>query len=134
MKETTAKIAAKWWADKLRHRHPQNNGDFSQTGALVMGMASMLQRAEAGTRTPEMEDKFEAELAALLMSFTRKDVTLSTDYHPCAELQWAASAACIDLGMASLPWKTYMDIDGDTITVSWPGGKETLAQKETHED
>lgn len=70
----------------------------------------MLQLAEASKRSAKQINQFEIELSKLFQAVTNVDYCrlASVDYHPCAVLEAAAKAAGIDLGKASMPWKTSM--------------------------
>jgi len=120
MKRETAKRAAHWWADRLRGESKLDNGDSSETGAMVWAMATMLQQAEKDNRAPEQIDAFEDALTDVLIE-NEPRIQFSgfgVDYHPDWILSKAAERAGVDLGMASLPWKTYMHIKGDSVRVA----------------
>jgi hypothetical protein len=75
----------------------------------------LLQQVEKEKQSPEQINGFENALAILLF---KKDIDfLSVDYHPDRTLEEAADAVGLDLGMATLPIKTTMHIDGEKITV-----------------
>ena len=117
MKQETAARAAKWWTDFLRNGAPLDNGDQSLTGALTMLLALEAQAAIAESITPEQIDKFESELSTLIMG-NELGCSLGVDYHPGPFLRQAARQAEINLDGPMLPWKTRMQISGDTIKVS----------------
>ena len=125
MKRSTAEKAAKWWADHLRKDALLDHGDTSLTGAMTIGMAAMLQESEKKGQTPEQIDAFENALAKIL---AKKDgyVYLGVDYNPDHLLVEAAKEAELKLGMTTLPWKTGMWIDNDTIKVSLGYGAEGI--------
>lgn len=115
MNKQTAQKAARWWADQLRGHAKLDNGDQSETGAMTFVMSRILQSKEKAGQTPAQVDRFESALAILIYKgdFDFIDV----DYHPDPILEQAADEAGLSLGMASLPWKTTMHIDGDKVTV-----------------
>ena len=120
MKRETAKRAARWWAGRLRGQSKLDNGDQSETGGMVWAMATMLQQTEKDNRAPEQIDAFEIALTDVLIE-NESRIQFSgfgVDYHPDWILSRAAERAGVDLGMVSLPWKTYMHIRGDSVRVS----------------
>ena len=125
MKRSTAEKAAKWWANHLRKDALLDHGDTTPTGAMTIGMAAMLQATEKKGQTPEQIDAFEKSLAQIL---AKKDgyVHLGVDYNPGYLLVEAAEKAELNLGMTTLPWKTGMWIDNDTIKVSLGYGAEGI--------
>lgn len=116
MNEQTAQKAAKWWADQLRGNAKLDNGDDSPQGGMVAAMAMLLQSKEKTRVSDEAIDKFEQELAKILIEKNTR--YLGVDYHPDHILSEAADRACLPLGMTTLPWKTSMYIDNDEVRVS----------------
>jgi hypothetical protein len=117
MNEQTAQKFAKWWADHLRCNAKLDNGDKSYQGAMTLGLASMLQEKEKAGQTLEQIDKFEKELAGLLLQDSRDFVYVSVDYAPDCMLSFAAEKANLQLGSTTLPWKTNMWINKDEIEI-----------------
>jgi hypothetical protein len=118
MKKSTAKRAAKWWADHLRGIAPLDHGDSSETGFMVKGLAAMLQKSERQAQTTAEIDAFEWHLAQILSESDRDYITVSVDYHPDFTLSTAAQRANLKLGMTTLPWKTNMIIEGEKIKIA----------------
>jgi len=120
MKRTTAEKAAKWWADRLRGQAKLDNGDTSKTGGMAWAMPMMLQQTEKDQRTLEQIDGFEDALTDVLMeNESRIEFSgFGVDYHPDWILTKAAERAGVSLGMVSLPWKTYMRIQDETVHVA----------------
>lgn len=129
MKENTAKLAAKWWADHIREGARLDNGDRSYEGAMAMGMAKMLQKKELESWTIETIDAFEQELADRFFKYeTDGYVCILNDYAADPVFHECAQKVGVRLGIATLPWKTSMYIltknGKDTIKVSLGyGGK-----------
>jgi len=114
--EKQAKAAAKWWADQLRGVAPLDNGDASETGTMTYVLAAMLQDVEKAKQDGAGIDRFEAELAGIIM--TQQPRQIGVDYHPDYCLAQAAAAAGLPLGMSTLPWKTQMIFEGDAVKVA----------------
>ena len=117
MDKITAQKASKWWADRLRNPAKLDNGDYSETGAMTLIMATMLQSAERVNLDAAKIDLFEEELTQLILD---EDCSIiGVDYGPDWILMQAAEKAELDLGMCTLPWKTVMWLDRDgTIKVA----------------
>jgi len=126
MKQETARKAAKWWADKLRHGAKMDNGDDSEVGMFTMIAALMLQETEKFKQSDDAIDKFEDELAKSVEKMSGNWISFGVDYHPDRVLQDAADRAGLELGMTTLPWKTNMYITGDTVKVSYGYGAEAV--------
>lgn len=116
MEQKTAEKAAKWWADKLRVFAELDNGDKSENGEGIMFLGLLVQVIEKTKRTPEQADAFEKSLADVLMKENPR-WGFGVDYDPDKILTDAAEAAGVDLGVASLPWKTMMFIHEETVSV-----------------
>jgi len=116
MKTETAERAAAWWANQLRGNAKLDHGDDSNTGLLTIMLATILQEQEARQREGSAVDRFERELMKAIIE--EEPWCISVDYHPDQLLTKAAEKSGINLGMASLPWKTNMWIEDDTIRVS----------------
>ena len=117
MKKETAKKAAKWWADHLRGNARLDNGDRSETGAMTLVLATILQAKEKEKQSAEQIDRFEAELTKVLLKEKGNYVTVGVDYDPDYLLCVAAELAELPLGGATLPWKTTMWIEDDSVKV-----------------
>ncbi len=119
MDKKTAKRAAKWWSDHLRHGAPMDNGDTSPNGPMTMMLGTLVQDRMRSQITPEAIDRFEQELAEIIVEEAGEYtfMHIGVDYHPDGVLAQAANRARIDVDFA-LPWKTSMWIEKDRITVS----------------
>ena len=112
------KVAAKWWADRLRNVGPGNfnNGDESSTGGMAMALATLL--AMNSQPSEDAIDLFEAKLAETIKKHVedRGSMTLSVDYGP----DYILSSVAQETGVSSngFPWKTTMWIYKDKVTVS----------------
>ncbi len=114
--EVTARKAASWWADHLRNGAKLDNGDMSETGAMTMALGMMAQTTFSATDAQNFED---ALVDILVYGGEYGEIRyLGVDYHPCGELQEAATKANVSLGSSDLPWKTSMYFDGGKITFS----------------
>lgn len=122
-------IAVNWWADKLKgckhsglseeeRRDPANNS---------YQLAEMLMTLSKPKVTDEQINKFKESLTALLEQ--NIPYAISVDYGPDTTLRTALDAAGIDAGMGTLPIKTVMWIDGESVKVRYGYGAdvETLA-------
>ena len=111
------KVAAKWWADKLRKVGPGNfdNGD-SSTGGMAMLLATML--AMESQTSDEAIDLFEERLAETIKEQVeaRGSMTLSVDYSPDYILGNLAQETGVST--SRFPWKTTMWIEKDNVSVS----------------
>jgi len=101
-----AKVAAKWWADRLRESTKLDNADPSETGALTFMMAKILQSKMAEKRTLEQIQLFEDVLYKKLLDYDY--YWIGIDYHPIKIFVEAAKEAGFELSMSCLPWKTNM--------------------------
>jgi len=102
-----AQRAAKWWADCLRNGAKLDNGAKDHSNLMAQGLAGLLQKA--AKRPVDAIDRFEAALCEYFVSIeTDSYYMASVDYNPCPNLANAAEKAGMNLGMASLPWKTSM--------------------------
>ena len=118
--ETNVVVAAKWWADQLRTRTKQDNGEV---------MASMLATLASQRREdPLRVDVFERELLMRLDRDTNEHldgcVTLSCDYGAEGLLRDAAKAAGIVPMCPPFPMKTTMWVRSDSVTVRHGYGAE----------
>lgn len=112
------KVAAKWWADKLRNVGPGNfdNGDDSSAGGMLMVLASML--ALQNQASDESVDLFEEELAETIKEQVESQgsMTLSVDYGPDYIL--GSIAEKTGVGTGGFPWKTTMWVRANKVEVS----------------
>ena len=112
------KVAAKWWADKLRKVGPGNfdNGDSSSTGGMAMLLATML--AMDSHPSDEAIDLFEERLADTIKEHVEAygSMTLSVDYGPDYILGNLAQETGVSTN--GFPWKTTMWIEKDKVSVS----------------
>lgn len=117
------KVAAKWWADKLRNPNlgSFDNGDDSSTGgfAMILGLMNAMNRQVSD----ENVSNFENELAELIKESveSRGTMYLDCDYGPGYELSDLASKHSIDPSL--FPWKTQMHISSEVVKVSCGYGK-----------
>ena len=112
------KVAAKWWADKIRNvgLGNFNNGNTGSSGGIAMAMASMI--ALKKQSSSEAIDLFEEKLAETIKESVEKcgPMTLSVDYDPDCVLSSHAEEAGVSLN--AFPWKTMMWISEDKVSVS----------------
>ena len=112
------RVAAKWWADKLRYVSPTNfdNGDNSKTGAYTMMLATVL--ALDSETSLESIDLFEEKLANKIKEHVEAygSLTLSVDYAPDDILSSIAYETNVCTN--GFPWKTTMWIREDDVSVS----------------
>lgn len=112
------KVAAKWWADKIRNVGPGNfdNGDSSSQGGMAIMMASMLAMKTAPSS--ESIDLFEERLAETIKEKVENggSITLSVDYHP----DYILSSIANETGVSAsgFPWKTTMWVKSNHVSVS----------------
>lgn len=117
------KVAAKWWADKLRNPNlgSFDMGDDSRTGglAMILGMMNAMNRQAPD----ENVSNFESELAELIKERVEScgSMYLDCDYGPGFELYNLASKHNVDSSL--FPWKTHMHISSDEVKVSCGYGK-----------
>ena len=109
----TSKVAAKWWADKLRYGTVQNNGEDMQS--MMMTLFAM----RASKFNGDDINEFERVLAELVDNDidARGSAYLRVDYHPEGLLRDAAEEANIDVSF-KLPVKTSMRVSEEEVTVS----------------
>ena len=116
MKSSTAKKAAKWWADQLRNGAKLDNGDKSDAGFTTHMLATL---AQSNRNIPEEKIiLFENSLTKFVLDEKMTTVILGCDYHPDRQLLLASEEAGIEVGMTDFPWKTTMWIKDDVVEVS----------------
>lgn len=112
------KVAAKWWADKLRKVVPRNYdiGDTSSTGGMVMLLASVL--AMNSQPSDKAINLFEERLADTIKKHVEDNcsMTLSVDYGPDYILDKLAQETGVSANR--FPKKTTMWIKKDKVSVS----------------
>lgn len=112
------KVAAKWWADKLRKPIPGSfdNGDDSSNGGFAMILALM--NAMNRQAPDENISNFENELAELIKESVevQGSMSLDCDYGPGYELSDLAIKHEVDTSL--FPWKTHMHITSKEVKVS----------------
>lgn len=125
------KVAAKWWADKLRNVKPGNfdNGGSGDVDFWAMMLGTMI---AMNTQIPAKSiDKFEECLSETI----KKEVddcgylTLSVDYGPDYILGKLAKETEISTNI--FPWKTTMWIKKDKISVSSGDAEEIIYPTES---
>lgn len=121
LSDKMAKIAAKWWADRLREGAKLDNADPSETGFMTFMLGKMLQAKIAQGRTLEQIEAFEEALYRRLLDYDR--YWLGIDYHPWGLFIESAEEAGFELSSTCLPWKTnmYFEESGE-IKVSYGYG------------
>ena len=121
IRNKTALVAAKWWADKLRYGTTHDNGDNQQS--FMMNLFLALAKKKEGF--DEKIDEFESKLAELIDEELERrwSVYLRVDYHPEGLLYEAAQAVNIDVEY-KLPVKTSMQVTKEEIQVAEGYGKE----------
>lgn len=117
--EKEIETAVRWWSDSLQGRGPAkyNNGDTSNIGFMMMALATMA--ADAAPVAANQYTAFEASLRRLLTEAAeagRTTINLMTDYGPGGLLADAMEEAKVSFDKA--PWKTYMTVEQDQVTVS----------------
>ena len=120
MKKGLARKGAQWWADQLRNGCNLDNGDKSEAGFMAHMLGTIAQGNARKNMSNEAIDLFEGALITLLEAEKGEWVTVGVDYHPDRILQQAADSAGLQLSMGSLPWKTVMHFNDDSVKVS-PG-------------
>ncbi len=109
------KVAAKWWADKLRNVSLGNfnNGDSSSVGGLAMLLAGML--AMDTQPSGESIDLFEKKLAETIKEQVEScgSMILSVDYVPDYILGNIARESGVSPN--GFPWKTTMWVRADIV-------------------
>jgi hypothetical protein len=118
-------VAARWWADRLRHGAKQDNGD------TLAGIFAALSRVDVD---PEQVDLFERVLKSVLLvhlvrtwkpdepQFGSAIRAIGCDYGPDNVLSEAAKAADIPTSCPPFPMKTMMWIDPDSVRVEYGYG------------
>ncbi|MCL1930156.1 hypothetical protein FWF93_03395 [Candidatus Saccharibacteria bacterium] len=110
---TAAEAAAKWWRRALENPVFDNGEEMNMSTMLLI---------TAGTdeQSPETLDKFETELAEMIVRLLTLDaerpIYLGVNYHPSGVLYDAARAA--NMKRAPWPWKTDMHVRPDEVIVS----------------
>jgi hypothetical protein len=129
-----ARIAARWWADKIRDGFALRDGAEPYAGTLAErsgGLSDVLQCKLAEHITPEKVDRYERELAqrvqaeivdaygdpARTMTRYFAALALSVDYGPSRMHQEALAAAGLPDGMGMLPLKTTMWVEPGRVSV-----------------
>lgn len=111
------KVAAKWWADRLRNIEVDNFniGEKNDVGlfAMIFGASFAINKKPSASNI----NKFEELLAETIKEQVevRGSLILSCDYHPNYILEDIAQKAGISKDV--FPWKTTMWITKDKVTV-----------------
>lgn len=130
MEAEPARIAAKWWADRMREGVKLDNG--KEPEAL---MAQALGYALRHQVPHDRIDEFEDHLCTILLA--RDDSWgFGVDYHPSRELAEALTLAGIPVTLTVLPWKTTMWATDQEVRVRHGYGapEEVLWPKRVHKD
>ncbi len=122
--EKNARLAAKWWADRLRQGAKLDHGPKSMTDMFAIGMGATLQKNAAKGRTEEQVQKFEDALCEELKThkILGSQYIVGVDYHPQPIFERAAEKAGIKFSGGCLPWKTHMYLIDGEIQVSYGYG------------
>lgn len=121
LSDEMAKVAAKWWADRLREGAKLDNADPSRAGGMAFMMGKIMQSRLAQERTLEQVQLFEDILYEKLLDL--KYFWVGVDYHPIAIFTEAAEEAGFQLSMSCLPWKTNMYFkENGEVSVSYGYG------------
>lgn len=143
---TEDKVAAKWWADRLRFGAKMQSSSpdtraispkDSQTTDMI-DIFSMLAASREPTLTEEQLDEFETILASIIRKRFMKEEdwqkakenphwgsafrTLHVDYGACGELRAAYQAVGGNVGAGVFPIKTTMWINPGSVKVSYGYG------------
>lgn len=115
-----ARTAARWWADQLRGGSKLDMGADSKQGEMAEIMGQILQRKQLDGMQPDSINAFEEKLAEAIEKNLSQSgrASFGVDYHPDMILADAAEATELQLGMATLPWKTQMWVYPDKVEVS----------------
>jgi len=116
MLEDVAKVAAKWWADRIREGSKQETGDAGLNMRMAL-FGSMSKKPE-----PSQIDLLQENLMNRLIQDHSGIVVLRVDYDPCEHLHLAATSAGIRVNNHTFPCKTTMWIENDKISVKFGYG------------
>lgn len=116
--EVEIRVAARWWADRLRVAFLQNIGESTPAERTGSALASLL-TLQQPTLDEAAVQVFEESLAGLIQRDFNAghSVDLSVDYHPSMPLQTAAYMAGFSLAFR-LPVKTIMVIRPGEVSVA----------------
>lgn len=120
------KVAAKWWADKLRYVEPDNfkSGGNSETDNLMMILATMF--AIDSKTSGKNIDLFEKELSKTIKKNVKAygSITLSVNYAPDKTLWNIAQKTGVSRNR--FPWKTTMWIKKGKVSVTVGNSKQVI--------
>ena len=121
--EEQAKVAAKWWRDRLSETAKMDNGDQSEMGGMAFVLAML---THPSLPSKDSLDKFEETLREATIAGLQNGgfFTLSCDYDPCIALSDAALVAEIEPRCPPFPWKTNMHFHENKVSVSHGYGAE----------
>lgn len=134
MKGEMAKVAAKWWADRLRDGAKLDNADPSQAGGMAFMMGKMLQSKMAQKRSLEQVQLFEDILYRKLLDYD--EFWIGIDYNPWGIFIESAEEAGFELSMSCLPWKTnmYFERSGEVkVSYGYGGDIKTILEPQSSE-
>ncbi len=122
MMEKSIKVAAGWWASKLRASRVSTDVGINpkwSNDSVFSAMVLAVSRDEAREQYPE--EKIQ-QFTALLESGLKKlndgvHIWVGVDYHPCDVLEEAFQGADLGQSYGAFPVKTDMHIHPDAVTV-----------------
>ena len=110
------RVAVDWWANAVISPKFDN-------GEELPGILAFIAAGAVKQYTPEDIKLFKATLAEGISRELKEygRCTLDVDYNPCRLLAEAGSKIGID-GLTGFPWKTYMLVNSDRVTVTAGSG------------
>lgn len=127
---TESRVAARWWADKLRHGFfPGDNMGFDPVASFnnpyVLGLRAMVAEINEDQLTEERIKVYEEGLARRIQAVLDRDPDghatehgLHCDYDPGPFHRAALEEAGLTVRSFTLPGKTYMKVSHGRVSVS----------------
>lgn len=112
--EKVAEVCAEWWAQVIRAPRFDAGSD-SQAMIFSEMMATQLVQPVDDLQTSIFKENLKNAIMETLLS--DRDMMLTCDYSPCAELMSVGQLANID--QHNFPWKTTMIIKPDMAKVKY---------------